>query len=115
MPKIVSRMHQTGEIADHADTVRGVATEYDRMNKRDLLEKICEGSLPCSIVFEQTKVAILVNATEDLEKSAAALAKTIETAAAASDRLGRKVFWLNVVLAAATVVGAGAAVWALAS
>jgi hypothetical protein len=41
------------------------------------------------------------------------LEAAITTAAKASDRLGNRVFWLNVVLTAATVVGAMAGLLAI--
>jgi len=68
-------------------------------DKKQLLSGLLDVAEVGSRLHEQVKAGILVRCTEDLER-------VISEASRESSRLGRKIFWLNVVLSAATVVGA---------
>jgi hypothetical protein len=61
-------------------------------------------------VHEQQKAAITVRCTEDIEASLKSLEEQLVKNAESSDKVGNKIFWLNVVLAIASLVGAIATV-----
>lgn len=77
-------------------------------NKVQLLKDVCGGSDPGSIIFQQLRQAILVESTRDIEAAVNELRLSNERIATSNESLGRKLFWLNVVLAIATVVAASA-------
>jgi hypothetical protein len=97
--------------------------------RKELLDIMGSGIEPLSVLSLQADAFLRHKIAEDAEremrnlglaigqaggevaKGARLLEQSISNAAAASDGLGRKVFWLNVILAAATVVGAFAALW----
>ena len=82
-------------------------------DKRQLVNELLGTAQPGSPVHEQQKMAIIVAAVEDLERALASLETSMNRNAESADRLAQKVFWLNVILTAATVVGAVGAVWSL--
>jgi len=61
-----------------------------------------------SVVHEQLKMAIVARSTDELAR-ACRVGTAIKDSSASADRLGRKLFWLNVILVIATAVGAAAA------
>lgn len=65
-----------------------------------------EGNSPASAAFQRSQAILMLEASEKLVASVDKLESTMKGASASSDRLGRRVFWLNVVIAAATLVGA---------
>lgn len=67
-----------------------------------LLADMLGTAQPLSPVHEQQKAAVFARSIADL-------ASAIREDTAATDRLERRIFWLEVVLVAATVVGAAAA------
>jgi hypothetical protein len=71
-------------------------------SKRELIDNITGRGAPYS---EQATMAVVVKCVEDLEKSLSSLEASMNKNAMSSDRLATKVFWLNVVLATATVIG----------
>lgn len=79
-------------------------------DKNQILDELKDTAQVGSQVHEQQKAALTVRCTEDIEASLSVLKKQLKENAESSDRLGAKVFWLNVVLAAATLVGAIATV-----
>lgn len=87
--------------------------KYLQGSKEEILELVGGGVEPGSVLFGQYQAALAVRAVEDLERVGASLVGAITEAAAASDRLGQRVFWLNVILTAATLVGAVAAILAV--
>jgi hypothetical protein len=80
-------------------------------SKQELIELLCSGLEPGSIIELQARSALDVLIAADAERATMALEKATRDAAASSDSLGQKVFWLNVILAAATIVGTLSAVW----
>ena len=88
------------------------AEELKGKSREELMALLASGIEPGSVSHLRYQSAFHLKIVEDAERSAASLVAAIRDAAAASDTLGRKVFWLNVVLAVATVVGAAAAAWA---
>lgn len=92
-------------------------------DKRQLVDEL-HGSQPGSQVFEIQRAGLLLRCTEDLEQAAlelgrevvraeeqlgrtiAGLIKMLEVGRKQGDALGRKLFYLNCVLTAATVVAA---------
>lgn len=56
-------------------------------------------------MHEQLLATITVRCTGDLEKALKSLEESQNRNAATTDRLARRVFWLDVVLTAATVTG----------
>jgi hypothetical protein len=76
--------------------------------KNEILRELAGTAQPGSTVHEQQKMGIIVRATEDIESALAsveaslvALDASMKSNAQSSDSLARKVYWLNVVLAAA--------------
>jgi Mg2+/citrate symporter len=61
-------------------------------------------------VHKQQKAAITVRCTEDIEASLKSLEEQLVKNAESSDKVRNKIFWLNVVLAIASLVGAIATV-----
>jgi len=81
-------------------------------NKNQILNEMVGTAQPGSSVHEQQKMGIVVRATEDIEAAMASLGQALAKLessmvgnAKSSDNLARKVFWLNVILTAATVIG----------
>lgn len=76
---------------------------------RQLLDELGKVAQPGSVVHEQQKMAVLVSSVEDLQHALHELGRQLSRSATTNDSLARKVYWLNVVLTVATVVGAVAA------
>lgn len=79
-------------------------------NKNQILEDMVGTARPTSPAHEQQKAAIIVRCTEDIETALKSLEVQIDKNSEASDKVAKKIFWLNVVLALATLVGAVATV-----
>jgi len=75
-------------------------------SKNEILEALVGTGEPGSFVHEQQKMGIIVRSVEDIEEALKSLEKSMNKNAESSSQLATKVFWLNVVLAAATVIGA---------
>jgi len=75
-------------------------------DKNEILDELGDAGVPGSINHEQQKMGIIVRSVEDIESALKSLEESMNKNAASSESLARKVFWLNVVLTAATVVGA---------
>ena len=79
-------------------------------DKNEILDDLVKVAHPGSDIHEQQKMGIIVRCTEDIEKALASLEKSMNNNALASDKLATKIYWLNVILATATVVAAIVAV-----
>jgi hypothetical protein len=77
--------------------------------KDALLRELCSGSEPGSQIFEQLKAALTVQCANDLQTAIEHLRISNESIADSNEQLSRKILILNIVLVAATVVGALAA------
>lgn len=82
------------------------------MSKNEMLRELSGTGEVGSLNYEQKRMAIFVKATEDIENALASLRQAIGSLevstnanAKSSDNLARKVYWLNVVIAAAMVLG----------
>lgn len=78
---------------------------FSKMSKEDLAAWVGKYAQPGSLMHEQLLATISVRCAGDLERALKSLEDSQNRNAAASDRLAQKVFWLNVVLAIATVIG----------
>lgn len=78
-------------------------------NKNDILKEM-SGPMPGSVAHEQQKAAIIVRCTEDIEVSLHSLSKELKESSESNEKLSVRVFWLNLILTLATVVGAVATV-----
>lgn len=78
--------------------------------KNEILASLGSTGAPGSMIHEQLKAAITVRCTEDIETAFTALTDQLAKNSDSNDRLAAKVFWLNVIITIATVVGALAAV-----
>jgi hypothetical protein len=87
-----------------------VAGYVEGKTKNEILAELALIAQPGSIIHEQQKTAITVRCTEDIETAFSALTAQLAKNSDSNDRLAEKVFWLNVVITLATVVGAAAAV-----
>ena len=81
-------------------------------DKNHILGEMVGTARPGSAIHEQQKMGIVVRATEDIENALAGLQKAVislevsmNANARSSDNLAQKVFWLNVALTGATIVG----------
>ncbi len=79
-------------------------------DKNQILDDLAGTAKPGSQIHEQQKAAIKVRCTEAIQDSLSSLEKQLEINAKSADKVGQKIFWLNVVLALATLVGAIATV-----
>ena len=83
-------------------------TDFIKGNKTEILDKI--GTVrPDTPANEQMKAAIMVHCSEDIERALASLERSMNRNADSSDSLASKVFWLNIVLTAATIGGVAVA------
>jgi hypothetical protein len=81
-------------------------TEYVKgKSKNELLDALVNTAEPGSRAHEQQKMGIIVRSVEDLEKSLGLLKDSMNENAKSSTALAKKVFWLNLVLTFATVIG----------
>ncbi len=75
--------------------------------KRELLENMNrEGAQPGGVTYAKRQMELIVACVEDVENAVLKLDGSIKRSSDLSDQLGRKLFWLNVILTAATVLGA---------
>ena len=74
-------------------------------DKNEILNDMYGTAHPGSQVHEQQKMGIIVRSVEDLEVALKSLEESMNRNSESSTQLASKVFWLNVVLAIATVVG----------
>jgi len=79
-------------------------------DKNEILNALIGTAEIGSQVHEQQKMGIVVRCTEDMEKALGSLEKSMDENASANDKLAAKIYWLNVVLTIATVVGTIAAI-----
>lgn len=63
--------------------------------------------------FEQKRTAILVSCTEALEQPLLNLVKSIKESSTSSDNLSKRIFFLNIILTSATVIGVIISLFAL--
>jgi len=73
--------------------------------KNEILEEMKGTAHAHSVVQEQQKMGIIVRCTEDMEASIKSLEASMNNNAKSSDNLARKVYWLNIILTVATVIG----------
>jgi hypothetical protein len=86
----------------------------DNKDKSVLLTEFIEDYFPPDNKKHQIrKLAIQVRCTEDIVKSFSNLEASINKTAESSEKLSKKVFYLNFILTVATVVAAAATVLAL--
>lgn len=81
--------------------------DIDKKTKEILVEDFSKfqrehNTLEC----EQYNVAIMAKSAQDIEKSINQFNNTVDVLGKKSDELSKKVFWLNIILTIATVVGA---------
>ena len=97
-------------------------------DKNEILKALVGTGQVGSSVHEQQKMGIIVRCTEDIEKALGSFEKSVNDSAGdlekvvhslqesmtrnavSGDRLATKVFWLNLILAIATVIGTVVAV-----
>ncbi len=81
----------------------------ERESKYELAEQVGMNGQPGSRLHAQLEAKLLAQCTGDLEAALNALRASQEAAANASSAVAAKIFWLNIVLTAATALGALAA------
>ena len=74
-------------------------------NKNQILKELVGTAQPGSPVQEQQKMGIIVRCTEDIEESLKSLEDSMNQNAESSENLSKKIFWLNIVIAIATLIG----------
>lgn len=79
-------------------------------NKTEVLDDLAGTAEVGSPVHEQQKAALTVLCAQDIEASLKSLEEQLKLNSKSSDKVANKIFWLNVVLASATIVGALATV-----
>ncbi len=88
-------------------------SNVSKKSKEKLLEEFARQNTHNTLEGEQYAAAIIVKSTADIQSSTQEIKQSIdrfkkvaEDIGESSDRLSKKLFWLNVVLAAGTIVGA---------
>jgi hypothetical protein len=84
----------------------GFVSYIEGKNKTQVLNELAGTAQVGSQIHEQQKAALTVLCTEDIEASLKSLENQLKLNSESSDKVGNKIFWLNVVLALATIVGA---------
>ena len=79
-------------------------------SKNEILEAMPGTAEPGSPIHEQQKSAILVRCTEDIEDSFQKLGAQLTESVTATEKMSNRIYWLNVVLAVASLIGAIATV-----
>lgn len=74
-------------------------------NSKEQLVASVEGNGPGGAAFERDRTLLLHRDAEDLGAAIDRLDSTLKKASSDADRLSGRLFWLNVVIAAATLVG----------
>jgi len=74
--------------------------------KEEILADLKGTAEPGSVVHEQQKMAIIVRCTQDLEKSLKNLEESQIKSSDSMNKLSNRLFWLEIILVAATIVGA---------
>lgn len=74
-------------------------------SKDQILRDLNGTAQPGSSVHEQQKMAVIVRCTEDLEKALNNHKESMNNNAESSQKLSNKIFWLNIILASATIIG----------
>ena len=87
-----------------------MAGHVEGKTKNEILAALATTAEPGSMIHEQQKAAITVRCAEDIESALSDLTAQLARNSESNDSLSVKVFWLNVVITIATVVGALAAV-----
>jgi hypothetical protein len=75
-------------------------------SKTEILAMVGNAAQPGSRLHEQLLAAVTVRCTEDLERALKSLEDSQTRSSASTEQLARRVFWLNVIITIATVVGA---------
>ena len=99
------RKEDANKPSEDAKEEAAMAGYVEGRGKNEILTALYDTAEPGSRVHEQQKMGILVRCTEDMERVIGSLEQSMNENARASDKLATKVFWLNVILAIATVVG----------
>ena len=74
--------------------------------KEEILADLYGTAKPSSTVHEQQKMAIIVRCTQDLEESLKNLEESMIKSSESTNKLSNRLFWLEILLVAATIVGA---------
>jgi hypothetical protein len=75
-------------------------------DKEQILAELGGTAVPGTQIHELQKSALMVRCTQDLEKQIVLLTATISDANHQQGRLNKRLFYLNIVLTVATMVGA---------
>ncbi|MBB1274596.1 hypothetical protein [Psychromonas sp. SR45-3] len=79
--------------------------------KGQILDEMASSPRTGERINEVEKAAISVKCSEDIVNALTSLEAQLKLNSDSSDRVGNKIFWLNIVLAIATAVGAAATVF----
>lgn len=80
-------------------------------SKNEILSEIVGTAMLGSDVREQQKLGIVVRCTEDIEMAFKSLEHSMTETARSNHELSQKIFWLNVVITIATILGAIIGAW----
>lgn len=79
-------------------------SRIDGKDLDELLEDLGKVAQPGSVVHELQKTAINVKIAEMVSDSIISLEQSMNRNAESSDRLSKKVYWLNIILTVVTVI-----------
>lgn len=74
-------------------------------DKIKLLELLSSMTTPTSRAFQYSKTALFVYCSRDLEKAINDLRQSVDLSTSSRDKLSQKLFWLNLIIALATITG----------
>ena len=76
--------------------------ETDKLKLLKLLSKM---TTPTSKDYQYSKTALLVYCSRDIEKTMSDLKQSVDSSTSSRDKLSIKLFWLNIIIALATITG----------
>jgi hypothetical protein len=83
----------------------------NQKNKRTLLKEHYKKWWPGSQEHELRQLEIIIRCAEDIENATKSLEDSINSNAESSHKLSKRIFWLNILLAFATIAGTFFAIW----
>lgn len=86
-------------------------SDSNQEDKQRLLKEHKEQWMPGSKEHELRTLGIIISCAEDIEKATRSLEESMNLNEKSSQRLAKRVFWLNILLALVAIIGTFFAVW----
>lgn len=79
-------------------------------HQKEVLDEMAESPQVGALINDVPKAAISIKCTEDIVNALSNVEKQLQNNSRSSEHVATKIFWLNIVLATATLVGTAATV-----